>query len=319
MKKLLATALALVTACAALAGCGDSDSSSKAATESKSEDTTTTTTAADESVEDTTTTTEATTTTTTTEAEPEPTVEIKYDPEATETVLEIDPADQDTGAWANALGVYFDANTFPADTDLTFTVEVQLTKTFVGMMDAGILVGDEQIGFAPSFAHGWAHFGETYGNITADFPVGADLLQKDDFTDGTYKLKPKLNDDGTVKVSKNTGLPLVEEDVYMVEDDSQLAPLYCKPDGFIKWNDQWKDWGDNVQTCTFTVSKDVVNQAISTIKDATDPAEAYDGILLQCSGNFTINKVTIDHGNILTNTQYLEWLENAGEGAVWGE
>ncbi|MBR1383184.1 MAG: hypothetical protein IJ555_05155 [Ruminococcus sp.] len=329
MKKLLAAALAIVTACAALAACGDSDSSSKADETASKPEETTTTTAADESVEDTTT-TEATTSETESEAEPEVTTDIAYDPEATETVFEFDQDTQDTGAWANSIGVWFDSHTFPADTDLTFTVQLQLTDTFVSMIENGLVSDQDQIGFIPSFAspddtyeypEGWGHFGEKEGTITADFPIGIDLLGMEGFTDGTYKLIPYLDDNGEQRYSKKTGLPMVKENVYYVDDqdETNFAPYFMKPDGMIKVSyAEFSTWGTEPHDISFTVTKDAVNAAIKDVTDPVDPEQNYGGVVFQCAGNAYINKVTINAGNILTNTQYDEWIA-AYPDAVWGE
>ena len=181
MKKLLASALAVLMAGAMLTGCGDSDSSSE------KKDTTTTTKAAEaeESVEE----SKEEEATTTTAAEPEPESEEEpepaedvpvFDPDATESVIVVE--DPDTGPWANPMGeAYIDYHTLPRDTDLTFTVQVKLSDTFLEMMEAdpdgsiGLIKGDEQIGFAPSKANGWEHFCSKEGFLEADFPIGAQL------------------------------------------------------------------------------------------------------------------------------------------------
>ena len=313
MKKLFASCLAVVMAGAMLAGCGDSDSSSKADTASEAE-TTTTTTAKEEETTTTTTAKEEETTTTTTEAEPEP-AGIAYDPEATESVFEFTDDEADTSAWASPIPCYFDARTFPEDSELTVTVDLKLSPMFVGMMEAGLLTGSEQIGIAPNeINEGWHHFAEVPGTISAGFPIGALLAEMDGYNDGTYMLKPKLNDDGTEKISKNTGKVVFEEDVYMVEDPSKFAPLYCKPDGIIKWDNSWQDWKkDEIHSFTFTISKDQVKKMRDTAIET-----GYEGLHLQSAGDAIVTKVTFNAGNILTDKQYAEWQESAGEGAVWG-
>ena len=249
--------------------------------------------------------------------------DIKYDPNATQTVIEVE--DPDTGAWKNPMGeAYIDFHTLPRDTALTITLELKLSDTFLGMLEAGITDGTEQIGVAPTSMTptlGWKHLGEEAGFITGDFPIGAELAQLDGASDGTYKLKAKTDDEGNPKLDKD-GNVRYEEDVYQVADDSKMADLYMKPDGFIKWSDDaWKDWGSTPQTLTFTMSADCVNFILDQIEAdmASDPEKnQWGGFGFQCSGNFELYKITIDHGNILTSTQYLEWLENAEEGAVWG-
>ena len=323
MKKLLASALAVLMAGAMLTGCGDSDSSSE------KKDTTTTTKAAEaeESVEE----SKEEEATTTTAAEPEPESEEEpepaedvpvFDPDATESVIVVE--DPDTGPWANPMGeAYIDYHTLPRDTDLTFTVQVKLSDTFLEMMEAdpdgsiGLIKGDEQIGFAPSKANGWEHFCSKEGFLEADFPIGAKLKTMDGYTDGTYMLKQKTDKDGNPKTDKD-GNPSFEEDVYLVEDDTKLAELYCKPDGFIKWNDSWKEWGAEPKTATFTITAAAVNEILDEI-EALPEEDRWGGILFQASGNFELQQITINYGNILTSTQYATWLENADEGAVWGE
>lgn len=325
MKRMLALLCAVMT-CAALAGCGDSSSSA-----ADSKETTTTTASAAETEAVTTTTAPATTTTaTTTEAVP---VEPAYtfDPEAKESVFEFDEDDIDTADWANPIGVYFDANTFPADTDLKFTVEVKLSSKLKKMLDQGIDPGDKQIGFLPSLANadktfgyenGWGHFGEKQGTLKADFPLGTELWRMDNYTDGTYKLKLYVNADGKNVVDANhedEGLMAVLEDVYMADDDTKLAPLYCKPDGMIKWSpEEWKNWGEEGATIEFTVSKDVINACIDEVKNPSDPDQAYGGILFQSAGSLIFKKVTIDCGNILTSDQYLDYVATS-DGKPWRE
>ncbi|MBR6101798.1 MAG: hypothetical protein IKP95_05170 [Ruminococcus sp.] len=328
MKRTLAL-LCAVTVCAALAGCGDSSSSS-----SDSKETTTT---ASETVTEAV--TEAVTTTsapetkapvTTTEAAP---VEPAYtfDPEATESVFEFEEDDIDTAEWANPLGSYFDANTFPADTDLKFTIEVKLSDKLLKMMDQGIDPGDKQIGFLPSLANacesfgydaGWGHFGEKQGTIKADFPLGAELWRMENYTDGKYKLKLYVNADGKNVPDashEDENLMAVYEDVYMADDDTKLAPLYCKPDGMIKWSpEEWKNWGEEGAVIEFTVTKEVVNACIESIKNAEDPSTAFNGILFQSAGGLIFKKVTIDCGNILTNDQYLDYVATS-DGKPWRE
>ncbi|MBR6873561.1 MAG: hypothetical protein IKN17_08680 [Ruminococcus sp.] len=349
MKRILASSLAVLLAGAALASCGDASSSSKADTassaaaadssvaetssaaeeskadessapESKAEESKAEESQAEESQAD---------SSAAEESKPdEATTDIKYDPNATETVIELE--EPDTGAWANCFGAdYIDYHTIPKDTDLTMTVEIKLSDTFLGMMDADILVGDEQIGFAPTSmtaADSWVHLGENLGWVTSDeYPVGVELATMENGSDGTYKLKAKMKD-GEVRTDKK-GNVLWEEDVYMVDDDSKMAPLYSKPDGFIKWNDQWKEWGDAHQTVTFTISKDATDFMFKSIEEGLADGEVdengvnsndYGGLLFQCSGNFEVVKVTINHGNILLNSQYQEWAA-ANPGAVWGE
>ena len=238
-----------------------------------------------------------------------------------------DVEDPDTGAWQNCFGDdYFDFHTLPRDTDLTFTIEVKLSDTFISMMEAdpdgsaGLITGDEQIGLAPTSMTptvGWKHLGEEVGYVTGDFPVGSVLKTLDGASDGTYKLKAKTDADGNVKTDKD-GNVMYEEDVYMANDDSQIAPLYEKPDGFIKWNDSaWKDWGSNTQTLSFTISGDCVNFILDEIAKDMESGEIdaetgankneWGGILFQCSGNFEVNKVTINYPGILLNSQYNEW------------
>ena len=331
MKKVLASALAVVMAGAAFAGCGSSDSSSKADTassaaaaesvaeskaeeskaeESKAEESKAEESKAEESVAE---------ESKAEESKADAESEVAYNPDATETVIELE--EPDTGAWANCFGDgYIDYHTIPRNTDLTFTVEIKLADTFLGMMDAGILNGDEQIGFAPTSMtaeDGWKHLGEELGFVKSDmYPVGVELATMENGSDGTYKLKPKMKD-GEIRKNKK-GEVMWEEDVYLVEDDTKMAPLYSKPDGFIKWNDQWKEWGDATQTVTFTITKEAIDWMFQSIETSIANGTAdengvnpndYGGILFQCSGNFEVKKVTIDHGNILLSTQYQEWAE----------
>ncbi len=336
MKRLLASSLAVLMAGAMLAGCGDSSSSSKADTASSKAETTTTAaeSKAEESVaeskaeESKAEESKAEESSAAEESKAEATSDIKYDPAATETVIEVE--DPDTGAWANCFGdAYIDYHTIPKDRDLKFTVEIKLSDTFLGMLDAGITNGDEQIGFAPTSmtaADSWVHLGENLGWVTSDeYPVGVELAQMEGASDGTYKLKPKMKD-GEVRKDKDGNI-LYEEDVYMVEDDTKMAPLYSKPDGFIKWNDQWKEWGDKTQTVSFTIKKEALDWMFKSIEEGIADGEVdengvnpndYGGLLFQCSGNFEVLKVTIDAGNILLSTQYQEWAE-ANPGATWGE
>ena len=330
MKKLLASALAVIMAGAMFTGCGDSDSSSE-----KKETTTTTTAAAggdsaaatdestaeggeeskaDESKAD--------------ESTADDADVPKYDAAATQSVLEIE--EPDTGAWANCLGSdYIDYHTLPRDKDLHFTLEVKLSDTFVGMMEADILNGDEQIGIAPTSqtpSLGWVHLGEVDGRVDGEFPIGNKLKTMEGYTDGTYKLVPQTDKDGNVKTDKE-GNPKFSEDVYMADDETKLAPLYMKPDGFIKWSDEaWMSWGNETQTLEFTLTKECVNEILDTI--AADVAKNeldengnnkndWGGILFQCSGNFEVNKITIDCGNILLNSDYMAWAE-ANPDATWG-
>ena len=330
MKKLLASALAVLMAGAAFAGCGSSDSSSKAdtassaadsvAAESKAEESKAEESKAEESKAEESKAEESTAEESKAEeSKADDEAEVKYDPNATETVIELE--EPDTGAWANCFGdAYIDYHTIPRDTDLTFTVEIKLADTFLGMMDAGILNGDEQIGFAPTSMtaeDGWKHLGEELGFVKSDmYPVGVELAQMENGSDGTYKLKPKMKN-GEIRKDKN-GNVMWEEDVYLVEDDSKMAPLYSKPDGFIKWNDQWKDWGDATQTVTFTITKEALDWMFKSIEtsiangtvdeNGVNPND-YGGILFQCSGNFEVNKVTINHGNLLLSTDYQAWAE----------
>ena len=346
MKKLLASALAVVLTCAAFAGCGSSDSSSKkdtassaAAAESKAEESKAEESKAEESKAESKAEESKAEESKAEESKAEESKaeeskadeskaesDIAYKADATETVIELE--DPDTGAWANCFGDgYIDYHTIPRGTDLTFTVEIKLSDTFLGMLEAGILNGDEQIGFAPtsmSAEDGWKHLGEELGFVKSDmYPVGVELAQMENGSDGTYKLKPKMKD-GEVRKDKKGNI-LWEEDVYMVEDDSKMAPLYSKPDGFIKWNDQWKEWGDATQTVTFTITKEALDWMFKSIEtsiaDGTPDENGnnpndYGGILFQCSGNFEVKKITINHGNILLSTQYSEWAE-AHPGESW--
>ncbi|MBR1765309.1 MAG: zinc ribbon domain-containing protein, partial [Ruminococcus sp.] len=191
-----------------LAGSKDSDSSTAQAAHAAEGGTTTAapvedstpaeTTAATEAQTEkktrkTTTTTKAATTTTTTAA-PAPEYEgRKYDPKAKKTVIVVD--DPDTGAWSNCFGGdWIDYHTLPRDTDLHFTVEVKLSDTFIGMMEADILNGDEQIGLAPTSMDavtGWKHLGEEVNYVDGDFPIGNKLKALDGYNDGTYMVKAK--------------------------------------------------------------------------------------------------------------------------------
>ena len=324
MKKLLASALAVLMAGAMLTGCGDSDSSAAETT------TTTTTKGGDAAVEES---TEDSADVPAEDSKEEEGGDDKdvpvYDAAATESVIINE--DSDTGAWANCFGgSYIDYHTLPRDTDLHFTVEVKLSDTFIGMMEADILNGDEQIGLAPTSMDavtGWKHLGEEVNYVDGDFPIGNKLKALDGYNDGTYMVKAKLDDDGNPKLDKDGNVKF-EEDVYMVEDDTKMAPLYMKPDGFIKWSDEaWMSWGSDTQTLEFTLTKDCVNFILDSIEAAKEAGEVdengvngndYGGILFQCSGNFEVNKVTIDYGNILISDDYQAWAE-ANPGAVWGE
>ena len=335
MKKLLASALSILMAGAMLTACGDSDSSTSSKKDSSKADSTAESTTEDESKEETTTTTEATTEapaeSTPDESEPEPAADdLVYDPEATSTVINLE--NPDTGAWANCFGEdYIDYRTLPRDTDLTFTVTVKLSDTFLSMLEAdpdgsaGLITGSEQIGFAPTSmtpTAGWKHLGEELGYVTGDFPVGRELMTMEGASDGTYMLKAKVDKEtGEPKTDKEGNIKY-EEDVYLVENEDQTAELYEKADGFIKWNDCWKEWGDQTQTCTFTLSKEAVNFILDSIAaDAeADPENVFGGILFQCSGNFEVLSVEINYGNILTASQINSWLEAPeGEEFVWGD
>ncbi|MBR1383183.1 MAG: hypothetical protein IJ555_05150 [Ruminococcus sp.] len=307
MKKLFASYLAFVLAGAMLAGCGNSDSSSTADTPSEAETTTTT------KAEETTTTTTTAETTTTTEAEPEP-AGLTYDPNATESVFEFTDDDANLKEWDNPLPCYFDARSFPEDSEMTVTVDFKLSDQLVGSIEADILKGNEQIGIAPNeIADGWHHFAETAGTISADFPIGALLAEMEDYSDGTYFIKPKKNSDGTIKVNKE-GKTQFSDDVYLVENTNAIAPIACRPDGIIKYDDSWKEWKKGeIHSFTFTISKEQVQK----MRD-TGLKSNYEGLLFQSAGNTVITKVTFDVGNILTNKQYAEWKKKAGDSAVWG-
>lgn len=288
-KKTLAM-LAALTMCASLAACGDSDSSAANSTADTTSATTTTTAAEDkESEADTTTTTTTTAATTTPAPEPvEPS--IKFDPEATETVITID--DPITDDWQNPMGEdYIDARTF-AEGELTVTVEISLTEDTVKAADK-----THQIAFAPAYSDTWDKIGGKTKMISAEFPVGADLAEAENLSDGTYTLLK--DEEGELS-----------EDVYLVSDNSKLADLYIKPDGFIKFSPEvWTTWkADETQTVTFKLSADAVKTMIN---------RGTSGMLFQCSGGFKVNKITLSCGNILTKDQYNTWLEEGGEDGSW--
>ena len=76
----------------------------------------------------------------------------------------------------------------------------------------------------------------------------------------------------------------------------------------------WQDWKkDEIHSFTFTISKDQVKKMRDTAIET-----GYEGLHLQSAGDAIVTKVTFNAGNILTDKQYAEWQESAGEGAVWG-
>jgi len=273
MNKKFTAAMAALTIAAALTSCSSGEDSSTKTSEAAS--TTTTTTA------------EVTTTTTKKPAEPK----VKYDPDATETVITI--SDPDTEDWKNAMhDDYIEGITLPANTEVTVIAEIALTEETASAADK-----EHQIAFAPCYSDSWEKIGAEPQMIRGDFPVGADLAHA-----GLANKDFQLLKDAEGNIS---------EDVYRRSDSSVMAELFVKPDGFIKFSPEvWTTWqAGETHTVTFTLSTDAVSRM----------RENGSGMLFQCSGGFELRKLTFSCGNVLTHDQYLDWAESAGAGAVWGQ
>ena len=273
MKRTFLFILAVSAALGMVSCAGKAESSSSAL------DTTTTTT-----------TTAATSAVTTTTAAKPAAPKYKYDPEAKETVIELD--DPDTEEWKNPMyDDYIDGHSFPSNSEVTVTVDISLTEDTLSKKDKS-----HQIAFAPCYADSWDKIGAEPQMIRGDFPNGADLLHS-----GLANKDYQLVKDDEGKVS---------EDVFRRSDPTLMAELFVKPDGFIKFSPEvWTTWkAEENHTVTFILSTDAVNRM----------KEEGTGLLFQCSGGFKLNKITFSCGNILTHEQYVEWQESAGADAVWG-
>lgn len=269
------TALLTLSSVCSCAGSNDSTGSSE-----KSSETVTGTTTVSE-----------TTTTPVTTAAPAPEPAFKFDPEATETVIEI--SSPDTREWVNPMGEdYLDARSMPDDTELTFTVELALTEETVNKADSS-----HQIAFAPCYSDSGEKIAAEPQMLYGDMPVGANMLHTN-LSDGTYTL---LKDPETGELS---------EDIYRLSDKSIMADVFVKVDGFIKLSPEvWKKWkAGEAHTVSFTLTR----EALAQMKQGSKA-----GMLLQCSGGFELRRITINCGNILTHEQYIRWQETASAGEKW--
>lgn len=122
------------------------------------------------------------------------------------------------------------------------------------------------INIGPGYANGWKKFGEDLSEIKVDFPMANALPD---------------------------GYSMDGEDV--LDENGDKCPVFLKKDGFININDT------SITSVTFTIPAKTVNKLID---DATKDEDSFNGVILQVSGGYSVEKVTCSQDGVTLASVY---------------